>query len=104
MARVVEALGVKISVSRNASIEAARRARIALRCVDSLLPGATPQRRRRLASRILSMCWDEAAGLTQWQARDLIVPNLQCIAKNCPLCVFWEPISRSIRLFFGGKE
>jgi hypothetical protein len=32
-----------------------------LKCVDSLRPGATPQRRRRLASRILSMCWDDAA-------------------------------------------
>ena len=31
-------------------------------------------------------------------------PNLVCIASNCPLCVFWEPISRSIRLFFGEKE
>jgi hypothetical protein len=91
-------------MSRNASIEATRRARIALGCVDSLLPGATPQRRKLLAIRILAMSWDEAAGFTQWQAQDLIAPNLACAAKNCPLCVFWEPIARSIRLFFGGKE
>lgn len=47
---------------------------------------------------------DDAAWFTQAQARDLIAPHLQCIARNCPLCVFWEPISRSIRLFFGEKE
>jgi hypothetical protein len=99
-----DGLGTEISVNRNVSIEAARRAQVVLKCVDSLLPGATPQRRRRLASRILSMCWDDAAGFTQAQAEDLIAPHLQCIARNCPLCVFWEPISRSIRLFFDGKE
>ena len=91
-------------MNRNVSIEAARRAQVALKCVDSLLPGATPQRRRRLASRILSMCWDDAAGFTHWQAQDLISPHMVCIAKNCPLCVFWEPIARSIRLWFGGEE
>jgi hypothetical protein len=52
-------------VNRNVSIEAARRAQVALKYVDSLLPRVTPQRRRRLASRILSMCWDEATGFTQ---------------------------------------
>ena len=85
------------------SIEAHRRAMVALNCVDELLPSATPQRRRRLASRILSLFWDEQHGFTQWQAQELVEPHMQCIAKNCPLLVFWEPISRSIRLFFGGK-
>ena len=99
-----DGLGTEISVNRNVSIEAASRARIALQCVDLLAWDATPARRRRLASRILAMCWDDAAGFTQAQAEDLIAPHLQCIARNCPLCVFWEPISRSIRLFFGGKE
>jgi hypothetical protein len=68
------------------------------------MPGITPQRRRQLASRILSMMWDDAAGFTQVQAEELIAPHLVCVAKNCPLCIFWEPISRSLRLWFGGKE
>jgi hypothetical protein len=93
---------------KSVPMDAARRVRVALRCVDLLLPEATPRRRRFLASKILSMMWRERAGfergITQWQAQDLIAPNLQCIAKDCPLCVFWEPIARSIRLFFGGKE
>jgi hypothetical protein len=91
-------------VNRNVSIEAAHRAQVVLKCVDSLLPGATPQRWRRLASRILSMCWDDAEGFTQWHAQDLIAPHLVCAANNCPLCVIWEPIARSICLWFGGKE
>jgi hypothetical protein len=93
------------------TIEAMRRARVALRCVDSLLPEATPRRRRFLASKILSMCWDERAGfrrgMTQWQAQELISPHMQCLEaqkERCPLLVFWEPISRSIRLFYGEKE
>ena len=32
------------------------RRRIALQCVDLLLPGATPQQRKRIANRILVMC------------------------------------------------
>ena len=96
------------------SIEAARRAKVALQCVDDLLPGLPPRRRKLMASRILTMCGDERRGgppvpvrtvvFTQHQAQDLIAPNLQCIAKSCPLLVFWEPISRSIRLWFGSKD
>jgi hypothetical protein len=85
-------------------VSPASRARIALQCVDLLAWDATPARRRRLASRILAMCWDDDAAFTQWNAQDLIAPNLACAAKNCPLCIFWEPIARSIRLWFGGEE
>lgn len=86
-------------------IEAMRRAMVALECATSLLPPKTPpQRWKAVASRILSICWDDTAGFTQSQAQELISPHMQCIARNCPLCVFWEPIARSIRLFFGGKE
>lgn len=94
------------------SIEAARRASAALRCVDALVPDATPRRRKFLASKILSMCWDEAhgmgeAGMTQWQAQELISPHMQCLEarrKRCPLLIFWGPIAREIRLFYGEKE
>lgn len=72
-------------------VSPASRARIALQCVDLLAWDATPARRRRLASRILALCQDEAAGFTQDQARDLIEPNMVCIAWNCPLSVFWVP-------------
>ena len=78
-----DGLGTEISMNRNVSIEAARRAQVALKCVDSLLPDATPRRRRILASKILSMCWDERAGfmrgMTQRQAQELISPHMQCL-------------------------
>jgi hypothetical protein len=38
--------------------------------------------------------------ITQQQAQALIAPHMQCLAKNCPELVFWEPIARSLNLFF----
>jgi hypothetical protein len=85
------------------SIEAHRRAKTALDCVDALLPGATPQRRKRIAKQILAMTWDDAQGFSQVHAQELIEPHMVCNAKVCPLLVAWEPISRAIRLWFGRK-
>ncbi len=82
--------------------EAHRRAVIALRCVNALLPDATPRQQKRFANRILTMCdgKDRRVRITQDQARELISPHMQCIAKNCPELVFWEPIARSLNLWF----
>ena len=82
------------------AIEAHRRAKAALDCVDALLPGATPQRRKNIAKEILALTWDDAHGFSQFHAKELIEPHMQCIARNCPLLIFWEPISR----WFGKKE
>ena len=38
--------------------------------------------------------------ITQQQAQALISLHMQCIAKNCPELVFWEPIARGLNLFF----
>ena len=82
------------------------RRRVALQCVDLLLLGATPRQRKRIASRILRLCdgKDRRVRITQEQARDLILPHVQCIAKNCPMLAFWEPISRSPNLFFHEED
>jgi hypothetical protein len=97
-------------VAKLHSIEAERRAQAALACTDALLPGLPPRRRRQVASKILSLAWNERSGFTlaeeafsHYQAQELIEPHLQCIAKVCPLLIAWEPISRSIRMFFGRK-
>jgi hypothetical protein len=58
------------------------------------------------------VCWDEShgwgdRGMTQWQAQELISPHMQCLEsqkERCPLLIFWEPISRSIRLFYGEED
>lgn len=86
--------------------EANRRVSAVLRCLDVLVPGATPRRRKHLANRILTMCdgKDRRVQITQEQACDLIMPHMQCIAKNCPELVFWEPISRSLNMFFGKED
>lgn len=72
------------------------------RCVETLLPDADPRRKKRISKKILTMCdgKDRSVKITQAQAEDLVIPHLQCLSKSCPLLCFWEPISRSINLFF----
>jgi hypothetical protein len=82
------------------------RRRVALQVVDLLLPGAAPARRKHIADRILAMCdgKDRRVRITPEQARELIMPHMQCIAKNCPELVFWEPIARSLNIYFDEEE
>jgi hypothetical protein len=73
-----------------------------LRCLAVLVPDATPRKRKRLANKILTLCdgVDRSVKITQGQAEALIMPHLQCIRTDCPQLCFWEPISRSLNLFF----
>ena len=82
------------------------RRRVAFQCVDLLLWDATPTRRKHIANRILTMCdgKDRRVRITPEQARELIMPHMQCIAKNCPELVFWEPIARSLNIYFNEEE
>jgi hypothetical protein len=77
-----------------------------LRCLDILVPDATPRQRKRLANKILTLCdgKDRSVNITQAQAQDLITPHLQCIREDCPQLCFWEPISRSLNMFFNEEE
>jgi hypothetical protein len=85
---------------------AAFRVGIVLRTVEALVPDATPRQKKRIANRILTLCdgKDRTVKITQAQAQDLILPHMQCIAKECPACFFWEPIARSLNLFFNEGE
>jgi hypothetical protein len=85
---------------------AAFRAGVVLRTVEALVPDATPLRKKRIANRILTLCdgKDRSVKITQAQAQDLILPQIQCIARECPACIFWEPIARSLNLFFNEGE
>lgn len=73
-----------------------------LDCLDILVPNATPRQRKRLAKKILTLGdgKDRSVRITEAQARDLILPHLQCIREDCPQLCFWEPISRSLNMFF----
>jgi hypothetical protein len=77
-----------------------------LRLIDSLVPHATPRQKKRLANKILTLLdgTDRTVRITEAQARDLILPHLQCIAKACPMLCFWEPISRSLNIFFNSED
>lgn len=83
-------------------IAAHKRVVAVLQCIDVLLPGIDARRKKRIANKILTLCdgKDRSVRITQAQARDLILPHLQCIAKECPMLCFWEPISRSLNIFF----
>jgi hypothetical protein len=69
------------------------------------VPHATPRQKKQLASKILTLLdgTDRAVWITQDQARDLILPHLQCIKDNCPQ-LFWEPISRTLNIFFNRED
>ncbi len=73
-----------------------------LRCLDILVPDATPRQKKRIANKILTLCdgKDRSVKITQAQAQDLILPHLQCIREDCPQLCFWEPISRTLNIFF----
>lgn len=77
-----------------------------LRCLDILMPGTTPRQRKRIANKILTLCdgKDRSVKISQVQAQELILPHLQCIRENCPQLCFWEPISRSLNMFFNEEE
>jgi hypothetical protein len=85
---------------------AAFRAGVVLRTVEALAPDATPLQKKRIANRILTLCdgRDRLVKITQAQAQDLILPHMQCIAKECPELIFWGPIARSLNSFFFEEE
>lgn len=86
--------------------EAHRRVSAVLRCLAVLVPGATHRQRKRLANKILTLAdgKDRSVRITQDQARFLILPHMQCLAKECPELIFWEPIARSLNIYFNEEE
>jgi len=82
------------------------RVHVAYRCVVALLPDADDRKRVAIARRILTLCdgKDRSVKITPAQARDLVLPQLQCLARECPLLMFDEPLSRSLNLFFSEED
>ncbi len=82
------------------------RVRVAYRCAVALLPDANDRKHAAIARRILKLCdgKDRSVKITPAQTRDLVLPQLQCIAKHCPLLIFDEPLSRSLNQFFNEEE
>jgi hypothetical protein len=85
------------------------RAVAVVRCVEVLLPDADERKKKRICRKILSMCdgRDRTVRINEGQARDLILPHLQCLEsqkERCPMSAFWEPISRSLNMFFNEED
>lgn len=85
---------------------ASERVSAVLKCLDVLVPDATPRQRKRLANKILTLCdgRDRSLRIAQSATFDMVQRNIQCIAKVCPLLIFAEPLSRELNLFFEGKD
>jgi hypothetical protein len=85
---------------------AAFRVGIVWRTVDSLVPDFSAQKKKRLCNRILTLLdgKDRSVRITQVQAQALILPHMQCLAKECPELIFWEPIARSLNIFFNEED
>lgn len=75
---------------------------VAYRAVNALLPDATNRTKMRIARKILSLCdgEDRSLKISPAQLQELVMPNWQCIDRDCPACFFWEPMSRAINEFF----
>ena len=85
------------------------RAGLAYRTAGALLPDASNRTKMRVARKILTLCdgTDRSVRITEAQCRDLILPHLQCLEtqkERCPLLCFWEPISRSLNMFFNEED
>src|ERR1039458_3137131 len=82
------------------------RALTAWACAALLRPDLSPAGKEKLAKRILKMAEskDHRLGITPAQAQEIVLSHTQCIAKNCPMLLFSEPLSREINLFFGEVE
>src|ERR1700751_409545 len=78
------------------------RSMVAWKTAEGLLPDATDRQKMRAARRILRACdgKDRMPKITEAQAQDLIMPNVQCLARECSALFFWEPIARSFNTFF----
>lgn len=109
--RATRSGGNVVRRSRNPEFEqtcklASERVAAIIRCIGILCPGLDPRRKKRLANKILTLCdgKDRSVRITEAQARELIAPHLQCIRENRSQLCFWEPISRSLNMFFNDEE
>jgi hypothetical protein len=88
--------------NRDCAERAERRVQAVLECIDVLLPGINASRKKRIARQILSLCdgKDRGTRIGPGATQQIVLRHLQCIARNCPLLIFAEPLSRELNQFF----
>jgi len=67
-----------------------------------LVPDATPQQRKRLANKILTLAdgEDRSVRITEPIAKDMVLRNSQRLQRNCPMLLFTEPLGRELNHYF----
>jgi hypothetical protein len=82
------------------------RAETVVRAVSVLMPNANYHQRRKVCNKILSLCdgKDRTRQISEDALASIVLSNFQCIAHNCPLLFFWEPMSRRLNEFFNEEE
>jgi hypothetical protein len=70
-------------------------------CAALLRPDLSPAGKEKLAKKILKTAEskDHKLGITPAQAQEIVLSNVQCIAKNCPLLIFADPLARELNAF-----
>ena len=68
----------------------------AYRCVVALLPDADDRKPVKIARKILTLCdgKDRSTKITPAQTRDLVLSQTRCLSRECPMCLFDEPLKR----------
>ena len=72
-------------------------------CASLLRPDLNPRGKQELVRRLLRVAKSEnhGLGITPAQAQEIVLAQIQCISKNCPMLIFSEPLSRELNMFFG---
>ena len=70
-------------------------------CAALLRPDLSPAGKETLAKKSLKIAESKnhRLGITPAQAQEIVLSNVQCIAKNCPLLIFADPLARELNAF-----
>ena len=88
---------------------ASRRVEAVWACVGVLCPDMTPQDKKALAEKVLTLCRGEEnptppkpprIQITPAQVESIIWPNMQCINPRCPMLLFSNQIADELNEFF----
>jgi hypothetical protein len=96
-----------LNAERKAAIRLAARQRVEAvwACLDVLCPDLTPQAKKALAEKVLTLCdgRDRKAPrimITPAQVTSIIWGNMQCINPRCPMLLFSNQITDELNEFF----
>jgi dTDP-4-dehydrorhamnose reductase len=106
--QVVRGVGPSLIVNAAAytAVDRAESEEAVAQAINAVAPGVLAEEAKKLGALLVHYSTDYVFDGTkgQEQARELILPHLQCIKDDCPQLRFWEPIGRSLNLFFNEED